>query len=90
MWSIMSKILDMFLYLIRPREPFALLTGARVFAAVYGAVVKLGGILCISMFALYMPFKILSLREALEAAQCRAFVRLIVRVSMLAASVLTR
>jgi hypothetical protein len=74
----MSKILDMFLYLIRPREPFAPLIGARVFAAVYGAVVKLVGILCISMFALGMPFKILSLREAFDAAQCRAFVRLIV------------
>jgi hypothetical protein len=68
MWSIMSKILDMFLNLIHPRKPFAPLTGARVFAAVYGAVVKLGGILCISMSALGMPFEILSLGEAFEAA----------------------
>ena len=85
----MSEIFDMLLNLICPREPFPPSTRARVFAAVYGAVVKLCGVLSIAMFALYMPIKILPLSEAFRATQCRAFVRFIVRVSMLAILVLT-
>ena len=66
----MSKILDMFLYLIRPREPFALLTGARVFAAVYGAVIVLCGAIRISVFRLGMPIEGLPLSKALIATFC--------------------
>lgn len=84
MGPVMSKILDMLLGLIRACEPFPPSTGARVFAAFYNAVVGLGGVLCIPMFALGMPIKILSFSESFEAIARRTCVRFTVRVPMLA------
>ena len=90
MGSIMSEILDVLLDLIRACEPFPPSVSARVFAAIYNAVVELGGVLSIPMFALGVPVKILSLGESFGAIARRTCVWFIVRVPMLAVLVLVK
>ena len=56
---------------------------ARIFAAVYRAVIELRWDFCIPVFDLDMPIEGLSLSEGIGTPQCITCVRLEVRISML-------
>jgi hypothetical protein len=90
MWAIMPKVFYVLLCLVRSCKSLSPRPCSRVFAAVDGTVIVFGWIACITVFALHVSVKSLSLGEAFEATVCKALIRFLVYVSMLAVIILAR